>query len=94
MKIPKKVKVGGLIYKVKEVKRLCNNKRTEGYQYQSGQMIKLKKSLPKEYKEKTFIHELIHAMFDFLMWEHDETTVESLAQVLYMVIKDNPELFS
>ena len=51
MKIPKKVKVGGLIYKVKEVKRLCNNKRTEGYQYQSGQMIKLKKSLPKEYKE-------------------------------------------
>ena len=73
MKIPKKVKVGGITYKIKEVKKPCNEKKTHGYQYEADQNILLKKSLPKEYKEKVFIHELIHAIFDFLMWEQTGT---------------------
>lgn len=93
MKIPKKVKVGGITYKVKEVKKPDKDKNIHGIQCQGKQIIELKKSLPKEYKEKVFIHELVHALFDFLMWEQRENTVETLAQALHMVIKDNPEIF-
>lgn len=93
MKIPKKIKIGGMIYKIKQVDKLCEDELTHGYQYQAEQIIQLKKSLSKGYKEKVLIHEIVHALFDFLMWEQDEKRVETLAQALYMVIKDNPEVF-
>ena len=40
------------------------------------------------------IHEMIHGMLDFLGYcEHDEKKVDELANVLHMVILDNPEIF-
>lgn len=93
MKIPKKIKVGGITYKVKQVNKLCDDEMTHGYQDQAGEIIQLKKSLSEGYKEKVLMHEIVHAIFDFLMWDHDEKKVERLAQALYMLIKDNPEMF-
>ena len=93
MRIPKEIKIGGLTYEVREAKKILGKKRIHGYQDSSKQLIMLKKSLPDEYKEKVFMHEITHALFDFLMWDQNEDTVERLAQSLYMLVKDNPELF-
>ena len=44
--------------------------------------------------EADFIHELIHGILDHLGYkDHDERVVDSIAQALYMVIQDNPEMF-
>ena len=45
--------------------------------------------------EADFLHEMIHGMLDFLGYkEHDEKRVDELANVLHMVILDNPEIFN
>ena len=94
MIIPDKVKVGGITYKVDQVNKIDNKKKIHGMQTQWEERIQIKKSLPHVYKEKVFVHELVHAIFDFLMWEQDDSTVERLAGALHMVIKDNPTLFN
>lgn len=44
--------------------------------------------------EADLLHEMIHGMLDFLGYtEHDEKRVDELANVLHMVIQDNPEIF-
>lgn len=44
--------------------------------------------------EADFLHEMIHGMLDHLGYtEHDEKKVDELANVLHMVIPDNPAVF-
>ncbi len=44
--------------------------------------------------EADFLHEMIHGMLDHLGYtEHDEKKVDELANVLHMVILDNPAVF-
>lgn len=45
--------------------------------------------------EADFLHEMIHGMLDHLGYtEHDEKKVDELANVLHMVILDNPAVFT
>ena len=45
--------------------------------------------------ENDFIHEMLHGIYSFLGYcEHDEKKIDELASALYMVIKDNPEMFA
>jgi predicted metal-dependent peptidase len=45
--------------------------------------------------EADFLHEIVHAVLEFMGYrEHDEKKVDELAQALYMVIQDNPEMFT
>lgn len=45
--------------------------------------------------EADFLHEMIHGMLDHLGYtEHDEKKVDELANVLHMVILDNPAVFA
>lgn len=99
MKIPKKVKVGGVTYKVKEVDEVqqinCRNGfTTVGLWEPIESVIYLDKHLEKQAKERMFLHELFHAIFDHCNIEQAEDKVELLSTALYMVIKDNPELFN
>ena len=97
MKIPKKVKVGGITYKVKEVDKInrFNNyqSKTVGLWQPENAVIYLDKNLGKQVKEKFFLHELFHAIFEHCNIEQAEDKVDLLSTALYMVIKDNPDIF-
>jgi predicted metal-dependent peptidase len=44
--------------------------------------------------EADFLHEVVHAILSHLGYcEHEEKKVDELANVLHMVIKDNPTIF-
>ena len=44
--------------------------------------------------ETDFLHEITHAIFDHLGYkDHDEKQVDELANALYALIQDNPEMF-
>ena len=98
MKIPKRIKVGGVIYKVKQVKKINrideNHGKTVGLWNSEKAVIYLDKNLEKQMKEQCFIHELFHALFDHCAIEQNEDKVDLLSTALYMVIKDNPKIFS
>jgi hypothetical protein len=85
MRIPKKLKVGGVVYEVRivkmkdaaEVLRGCN-------------IIKINEKLSQENREEALIHECLH----IICWEmKDERVIEMLSQGIYQVMKDN-NLFS
>lgn len=97
MKIPKKVKVGGITYKVKEVNSINRinevDGKTVGLWEPAKSVIYLDKNLEKQAKEKFYLHELFHAIFEHCNIEQAEDKVELLSTALYMVIKDNPGMF-
>lgn len=95
MIIPKKVKVGGKTYHVEITDRL-----NMGTVYYSGECVysDLKIRIVPQAEQKMqadFLHELLHAVYAHLGYtDHDEKHIEELAEALYMVIQDNPEMFA
>lgn len=44
--------------------------------------------------EADFLHEVVHGILDHLGYkDHNEKKVDEMAQSLYMVIQDNPQIF-
>lgn len=94
MKIPKKLKVGGLTYKVTVTNNLLSGEDYNGEILYRQLKINLRASMDKTKQEQAFVHELMHAIFLFTGHiDHDEKLVEELAQGLYAVIKDNKGIF-
>lgn len=93
MKIPDKVKIGGLTYTVSETENI-----TLGCDY-SGEILyrDLKMNLrpgARGQMERSFIHELVHGIFDNLGYtSRDEKKIDELAGAFYALIVDNPGLF-
>lgn len=93
MKIPKKVKVGGIVYRVKEVNRINridDDGKTVGLWVPSESTIYIDKNIEEQMKERYFLHELFHAIFEHCNIEQAEDKVELLSTAFYMVVKDNP----
>lgn len=94
MKIPEFIKVGGKYYYVKIVDRLKLG--TENYSAETDFCdleIRLTPQAPAKMRSD-FMHEIIHTIFDFNGYkDHDEKQVDELANALYMLVCDNPELF-
>ena len=88
MTIPKKIKVGGLTYKVLIVDQIDGDDAS-GITDPKTLTIKIIKCHP-NVMEQTFIHELLHA----INFEKEQEEVEFLSMSLYQVIKDNPKLFN
>ena len=94
MKIPKKIKIGGRTYEV----AVTDNLRL-GSVNCSGEIDYLALEIriapiAKEKQESTLLHELVHGIYDHLGYSvHNEKKIDELANALYMVIKDNPEMF-
>ena len=94
MKIPKQVKVGGKTYTVE-----ITDKLTLGSANYSGEIdymsLEIRICPSAEGKmQADFIHELTHAIADHLGYSnHDEKKIDELANALFMVIQDNPEIF-
>lgn len=91
MKIPKKLKVGGVVYDVN-----ITDKLELGYQY-VGEILRSERKInirPIVGKEETFLHEVVHAILYMGGYnEHDEKLVEAIAQGLWAVIVDNEKMF-
>ena len=86
MKLPKKLKIGGHIYKI--VLEKGNNKlevRNYGKTMRDKNEIVLDSSLPKNQMVVTLFHEILHALNSQL----NETLVDSLGEQLYQVFSDN-----
>ena len=96
MKIPKSVKVGGTTYRVKVTNNLeLGSKNYSGEIRYASREIRIAKNNNKEMLCATFLHELFHAIFDFHgHQQHDEKLIEELANALFMIIVDNPDIFS
>jgi hypothetical protein len=94
MRIPKTVKVGGFNYSVTITDNFVSGSNNCcGEIDLRAQTIKI---LPRETDgmNKSFIHELIHAINSFNgNYVEDEKQVDEMANALYMVIQDNPEMF-
>ena len=77
----KEIKIGGLVYKI-EYKDL---EEEMGKTYYSKQLIEIDNNQTKEQQELTLWHEIWHAKNN----QRSEVEVESLAQDVYQIIKDN-----
>lgn len=105
MKIPDKVRVGSIDYDVivGEEPIIINGVQALGCCDYMDSTIKLDKSIQGDQQlEVTFLHELIHSMFNDskidlvnygLEYEQMEYIVDSLAYSLHQVIRDNKEIF-
>ena len=89
MKIPKKVKVGGLSYNIEIVDDLGDASACGTTDYNKG-LITIEKATNKEFEQQVFLHEVLHAINN----EMPEERIEFLAMALYQFIKENPEVFN
>ena len=94
MKIPEKVKIGGLVYTVEVTDRLVLGPDFAGEVTYSDLTIRIRPAAQAS-MEQTFLHELTHAIYEFLGYRnHDEKQVDEFASVLHALITDNPGLFA
>jgi len=98
MKIPDKVRIGGVDYTVKYEERLNNGSQLAyGHIDYDKALIRLASDLQSKQGEcRTLLHEILHGIAHHfgLSIEDDEDTISKLAKGLYMVITDNPKLFT
>ena len=94
MKIPEKIKIGGKIYDVEITDKLdLDSVNYSGEIVYQDLIIRICPSA-KGKMEADFLHEMIHGIFNHLGYvNHNEKKIDELANALYMVIQDNPELF-
>lgn len=94
MKIPKQIKVGGKVYRVEQTDKLdMGNWHYSGEVDYVNLVIRICPNA-KGKMEADFLHEMLHAIHDFLGYsKQDEKKIDELANALHMIIQDNPEIF-
>lgn len=98
MKIPDKIRIGGVDHLIKKVPDLIHE-----YKIAYGQIdydsheIRINPNLSDDQGQcQTLLHEMLHGLTRFLGMDklnHDEDSIDKLANGLYMIIKDNPDMF-
>ena len=86
MRIPKEYQLGAITWKVVSSDHLLG---AYGATYLGKGVVEVLSSLPKQVKEQTFCHELVHSIL-FAMGkpqaEHDETFVDGSATMLHQYL--------
>ena len=93
MNIPSTVKIGGLLFTVKEKANEIRDNSRSGSSCGNTQQISIDKDISQQFKETTFIHEVLHQL-DFVYnigLEHQQ--IFQLEAGIYAFIKDNPNMF-
>lgn len=94
MKIPKSVKV---LYKEYMIEQQENLHSEDGELYGQihfdAEKILLNSGSSEEQKMATLIHEIVHGLDAMYSIGLKEKQVEKLGNAVYMVIKDNPQIF-
>lgn len=88
MTIPKKVKIGGIVYAVKVTDDWLDRGEADGqviYDQDRGNVIYIGDWLSPEAQAVTFIHEALHCMNSTM----DHAFLDSLSEQLYQFLKDN-----
>ncbi|WP_270396283.1 hypothetical protein [Mediterraneibacter massiliensis] len=94
MRIPEKVKI---LYKEYDVEEQGNLHNSGGDLY--GQIhylpekIFLNADSSNEQKKATLVHEIVHGLDEMYMIGLKEKQVEKLGNAIYMLIRDNPQVF-
>lgn len=94
MKIPEKVKVGGITYSVKTSDRLqLGNDAIAEIDFNKA-TIEIWSDIDEQVARRALLHEIVHAIYSNLGYStHDEKQIDELAGALYQVIVDNEEVF-
>lgn len=88
MKIPNRIQILGKTFRILYLNQINENSSTWGTASQSDCQIKIKKNLPRQNKEETFIHEVLHLIYDSAKVDHhNEKEVEIISNILYQVLK-------
>lgn len=95
MKITDSVKIGGITYEVKFPDLISNNVDCDGQIDYKEQLISLKSDMNRDtdYAKEVFLHEILHGIYEHCGFTQNEDNIRALSIALYMVIKDNPEIF-
>lgn len=96
MKITDTVKIGGITYNVKTSDLISNDVNVDGQIDYKAQVISLKSDMKEDadYAKEVFLHEILHGIFEHCGFKQNEDNIRALSIALYMVIKDNPGIFS
>jgi hypothetical protein len=92
MNIPEKVKIGGHIYTINNVK---------GFELDgcgadinvATQIIRICQDSPQDRRESSFLHEIIEAIDSNFELKLEHPIIQCLEETLYQVIVDNPDIF-
>lgn len=99
MKIPKKLKIGGFIYKISRDTNVADHSSSFGTTINGRQVINITRDVPFQKQEQTLLHEILHAVW-FVYGlkeagyksEQQEHIVDALSHGIYQVLKDNKML--
>jgi len=89
--IPKQFEIFGLTFKVKQPWKVDSGNHWGECDY-SKKTIKVLRSLNREQKEITYLHEMTHAILDVLEYNElssDEEFIERFSKALHQVLKSS-----
>lgn len=91
----KKVKIGGIEYKVKEIEGMEEEFDLLGQILYTRGTIKVDADLATDRKEQVLVHEILHGVFfEAGIEEQDEDMINRVAIILHQVLKDNDLRFN
>lgn len=96
MKIPKKVRIGGIDYVVQYEERLISDdgKALAGQIDYSEDIIRLEPKVQSTQGMcQTLLHEIMHGIEHHFKMDLTEDEIDNLASGMYMVVQDNPDMF-
>lgn len=95
MKITDSVKIGGITYRVETSDLISNDVDCDGQIDYREQLISLKSDMNcnADYTKEVFLHEILHGIYEHCGFTQNEDRIRALSIALYMVMKDNPEIF-
>ena len=85
MKIKDKIKVGGLVFRVKDVSGLADYGSTDF----DRQIILIKKELTDDNKESTLYHEIVEIINNTYDLNLSHQTIQTIEASIFQIIKDN-----
>ncbi len=100
MKIPNKIRIGGMDYEVSKSNKVLvlEGKECFGIIYYNKHLIEINDNIGDiQQQEQTFLHEVVHGIIHErnldLKNSDEESIVDELATALHQIIRDNPEIF-
>lgn len=91
------VEILGVNYEIKELDIIDENPDVLGQIIYQKQQIEIKKSLKKDMKNTTIIHEMIHGILFHSGKQElnkNEDLIESLSNSIYQILKSNKKLIT
>lgn len=88
--MPETINILGIVYQIEEVEVVNKTEPRKGEIDFLAGVIRIDKNMPKELKEQTLMHEILHAVCDLLGYEKlcfDEKKVQGLATALHQIFK-------